>query len=136
MNSFEQIHQHLVTAGYRLLLSEPHLTCVELSLRQGTRHQAIFLAELRGDDGRLYLRVSTSIAPITGVDARKALAFNWQSRVGQLAIGELDGVSYLQLCENRPYDSLLPAEIDRLVLEIGGVGDAMEHRLSAGGDLL
>ena len=32
------------------------------------------------------------------------LAFNWQSRVGYLAIGELDDVPYLQLCENRPYD--------------------------------
>ena len=136
MNHFEQIHQHLVSAGYHMLLEEDGLACVELSLRQGKRHQAIFLTELQNDDGRRFLRVSTSIAPITGLDARKALAFNWESRVGFLAIGELDGVPYLQLCENRPYDSLLPAEIDRLILEIGGTGDAMELRLSAGGDLL
>lgn len=56
--------------------------------------------------------------------------------MGYLAIGELDGVPYLQLCENRPYDCLTPAEIDRLVLEIGGTGDEMERRMSAGGDLL
>ena len=68
--------------------------------------------------------------------ARRALAFNWASRVGYLAIGELDGVPYLQLCENRPYDCVTPAEIDRLVLEIGGTGDEMERRMSAGGDLL
>ncbi len=136
MINFEQIRQHLQSAGYHLLLEEPGLACVELSLGQGKRHQAIFLAELQDDDGRRYLRVSTSIAPITGLDARKALAFNWESRVGFLAIGELDDVRYLQLCENRPYDSLLPAEIDRLILEIGGTGDAMEKPLSAGGDLL
>ena len=56
--------------------------------------------------------------------------------MGYLAIGELDGVPYLQLCENRPYESLSPAEVDRLVLEIGGLGDSMERALSAEGDLL
>jgi hypothetical protein len=89
-----------------------------------------------GEDGRPYLRVSTVVSPMTGVDARRMLAFNWESRVGYLAIGDLDGMPYLQLCENRPYDTLNGAEIDRLVLEIGGLGDQMERMLSAGGDLL
>jgi hypothetical protein len=91
---------------------------------------------MSGEDGRHYLRVSTVIAPMTGVDARRMLAFNWESRVGYLAIGDLDGMPYLQLCENRPYDTLNAAELDRLVLEIGGLGDQMERMLSAGGDLL
>lgn len=136
MDNFEQIRRHLANTGYRLSLQEPFMACVELSLAQGTRHQSIFLAELQDDDGRNFLRVSTAVAPITGMDARRALRFNWESRVGYLAIGELDGVPYLQLCENRPYDSLTAAEIDRLVLDIGGTGDEMERRLSAGGDLL
>ena len=136
MDNFEQIRSHLLASGYKLTLQEPFVLCVELSLAQGKRHQAIFLSELEDDDGREYLRVSTAIAPITGIDARKALAFNWANRVGYLAIGELDGVPYLQLCENRPYDCLDAAEIDRLVLEIGGTGDEMERRMSAGGDLL
>lgn len=136
MDNFQHIRSHLVSAGYRLTLQEPFLACVELSLAGGKRRQAIFLAELQDDDGRNFLRVSTVIAPTTGMDARRALAFNWHSRVGYLSIGELDGVPYLQLCENRPYDSLTPAEIDRLVLEIGGTGDEMERRISAGGDLL
>ena len=80
--------------------------------------------------------MSTVIAPITGIDARRALGFNWQSSVGYLAIGDLDGVPYLQLCENRPYEGLTPAEVDRMILEIGGLGDNMEHALSAAGDLL
>lgn len=135
MQNFEQIRTH-VAAGYRVTTNEPYLLCVELSLENGTRHQSLFLAELENEDGRKYLRVSTAVAPITGLDSRRALVFNWQSRVGYLAISDLDGVPYLHLCENRPYDALAAAEIDRLVLEIGGVGDSMERMLSAGGDLL
>ena len=112
------------------------MVCVELSLDSGKRHQAIFLSELQDDDGRNFLRTSTVIAPTTGVDCRRALAFNWEGRVGYLAIGELDGVPYIQLCENRPYEGLNPAEVDRLILEIGGMGDRLERALSAGGDLL
>ena len=136
MHNFEQVRGHLAASGYRISMQEPYVVCVELSLDGGKRHQAIFLSELQDDDGRGYLRASTVIAPTTGVDCKRALAFNWESRVGYLAIGELDGVPYLQLCENRPYDGLDAAEIDRLILEIGGMGDRLEHVLSAGGDLL
>ena len=135
MQNFEQI-RGAINGKYKVTASEPYLACVQLSLSQGRRHQSLFLTELEGEDGRKYLRVSTMIAPITGIDARRMLQFNWESRVGYLAIGELDSVPYLQLCENRPYDSMNPAEIDRLVLEIGGLGDQMEGLLTAGGDLL
>lgn len=135
MQNFEQIRTH-VAANYRVTASEPYLVCVELSLEGGTRHQSLFLAELENEDSRKYLRVSTAVAPITGLDTRRALVFNWESRVGYLAISDLDGVPYLHLCENRPYEALTAAEVDRLILEIGGVGDNMERMLSAGGDLL
>ncbi|MFC3550008.1 hypothetical protein ACFOLC_03165 [Lysobacter cavernae] len=136
MRNFESIRRHLKTADFRMTEHDVDVICIELSLEQGSRHQAIFLSELDDDDGRPYLRVSTAVAPTTGLDARRALVFNWQSRVGYLAIGDLDGVPYLQLCENRPYDGLDAAEVDRLVLEIGGLGDRMERMMSAGGDLL
>lgn len=135
MQNFEQIRS-AIKGDYKITASDPYMVCVELSLDQGRRHQSIFLAEIEDDDGRKFLRVSTVIAPMTGLDARRMLAFNWQSRVGYMAVGELDSVPYLQLCENRPYDSLTPAEVDRLILEIGGVGDNLERVLSAGGDLL
>lgn len=135
MQNFEQIRS-AIQGDYKITASDPYMVCVELSLDQGRRHQSIFLAEIEDDDGRKFLRVSTVIAPMTGLDARRMLAFNWQSRVGYMAVGELDSVPYLQLCENRPYDSLTPAEVDRLILEIGGVGDNLERVLSAGGDLL
>ena len=135
MQNFEQIRGHL-QGKYKLTASEPYLACVQLSLDKGKRHQSIFLSEMMDETDRPYLRVSTVIAPMTGVDAKRMLAFNWQSPVGFLAVGELDGMPYLQLCENRPNDTLTAAEIDRLVLEIGGLGDQMERMLSAGGDLL
>jgi hypothetical protein len=136
MLNFEQVRRHVAGNGFKVTMQEPYVLCVELSLDAGRRHQAIFLSELHDDDGRCYLRASTAVAPITGIDARRALAFNWGTRVGYLAIGELDGVPYLQLCENRPYESLDPAEIGRLVLEIGGMGDRLERALGADGDLL
>jgi len=135
MQNFENIRSHLISR-YKLTSSDPYLACVQLSLDQGRRHQSIYLTEIEDEDGRKYLRVSTVLAPTTGIDLKRALAFNWESRTGYLAISALDGVPYLQLCENRPYDSLDASEIDRLVLEIGGVGDRIEHSLSAGGDLL
>ena len=136
MQNFEQIRSHLAASGFHVTMQEPYVVCVELSLENGSRHQAIFLSELQDDDARCYLRVSTAVAPTTGIDCRRALAFNWESRVGYLSIGDLDGVPYLQLVENRPYTGLTPAEVDRLILEIGGMGDRMERALSAGGDLL
>ena len=135
MQNFEQIRSS-IQGKYKITARDPYMVCVELSLAQGSRHQSIFLAEIEDDDGRKYLRVSTVIAPMTGLDARRMLHFNWQSRVGYMAIGELDSVPYLQLCENRPYDSLTASEVDRLILEIGGIGDNLERMLSAGGDLL
>ncbi len=136
MQNFEQVRSHVTSAGYRVTVQEPYVVCVELSLDQGTRRQSIFLAELKDDDGRCYLRASTAVAPTTALDPARALGFNWESRVGYLAIGDLDGEPYLQLCENRPYEGLDASELDRLVLEIGGLGDRMERMLSSGGDAL
>ncbi|GHE25245.1 hypothetical protein ACFOED_05520 [Vulcaniibacterium thermophilum] len=132
MRTFEQIRRHLHTAGFRVTLEEDRLAWVELSLENGQRHQSIFLAEIDDEYGRPFLRVSTAIGAADGIDARQALAFNWESRVGYLAIGDLDGTAHLQLCENRPYEGLNLSEVDRLVLEIGGMGDRMERALSDG----
>ena len=136
MQNFEQVRSHVTSAGYRVTMQEPYVLCVELSLDQGSRRQSIFLAELKDDDGRCYLRASTAVAPTTALEPARALGFNWESRVGYLAIGDLDGEPYLQLCENRPYEGLDASELDRLVLEIGGLGDRMERMLSSGGDSL
>lgn len=132
MQNFEQIRSHIGASSFQVTVQEPYVLCVELSLEGGRRHQAIFLSEIQDDDARNYLRVSTVVAPVEGVDCMRALAFNWDSHVGYLAIGDLDGVSYIQLCENRPYEGLTPAEVDRVILEVGGMGDHIERMLSAG----
>ncbi|MBK9494945.1 MAG: hypothetical protein BWZ07_01947 [Alphaproteobacteria bacterium ADurb.BinA280] len=134
MQNFEQIRAH-VDGQYQMVRSEPYLIGLELTLNHGARHQGLFLTELEDEDGRKFLRVSTALAPTTGIDLARALKFNWEQRVGYLAISELDGLTYLQLCENRPYEGLTGAEVDRLVLEIGGLGDRIERAFSAGGDL-
>lgn len=134
MQNFEQIRAH-AQAHYHVHTNDPYLIGVEVTLEQGARHQGIFLSEIEGDDGRKYLRVSTAIAPMTGIDPMRALRFNWEQRVGYLAVSELDGSPYLQLCENRPYTGLTAAEIERVLIEIGGLGDRMERAFSAGGDL-
>lgn len=135
MLDFLAIRDFLDGEGYDIRLEDTHMMCVELSLDHGRRHQAIFLSRIADEDGRVFLRVSTAVAPMTGIDARRALVFNWDSQVGYLGIGDLDGVPHLQLCENRPLESLELSEVQRLVLEIGGLGDRMERTLSAGGDL-
>ncbi len=134
MQNFEQIRAH-VASRYTLTTNDPYLVGIELSMSNGKRRQGIFLAELEGEDHRKYLRISTAIAPMTGIDARRALVFNWEQRVGYLAQSTLDGIPYLQLCDNRPYSALTAAEVDRLVLEIGGLGDGLEQAFSAGGDV-
>ncbi len=136
MHSFKSIRQHLSSAGFNVVLQDEGVASIELSLEHGTRHQAIFLSELQDDDGRPYLRVSTAVAPVAGLDASRALAFNWHSRVGYLGIGDMGSTPYLQLCENRPFDGLNGAEVHRLVLDIGGTGDRMERALSGERDLL
>lgn len=136
MQNFEQIRSHISASNFEITVQEPYVVCVELSFENGRRHQAIFLSEIQNDDALNYLRVSTVVAPVEGMDCTRALAFNWESHVGYLAIGDLDGVSYIQLCENRPYEGLTSAELDRMILEVGGMGDHIERMLSAGGDLL
>ena len=136
MHTFKSIRQHLTGAGFNVVLQDEGVASIELSLEQGSRHQTIFLSELHDEDGRPYLRVSSAVAVADGIDATRALKFNWQSRVGYLAIGEMGGDPYLQLCENRPFEGLDGAEVHRLVLDIGGTSDRMERVLSGERDVL
>lgn len=135
MDNFEQIRSHVSEADYSITLQGPYVICVEISLQNRSRRQAVYLSELHDDDGNGYLRVSTVIARAEQVDARRALGFNWQSRVGYLALSDLDDGPYLQLCENRPYPSLAASDLDRLILEIGGLGDQLEQAMAGTDDI-
>ncbi|MBS0584237.1 MAG: hypothetical protein JSS42_14170 [Proteobacteria bacterium] len=135
MHSFEEIRAY-IAAKYPLRINDPYLICFDVALEHGKRHQGLYLAELNDEAGSTYLRVSTPIGPLTGMDARRCLRFNWEQRLGFLAVSDLDGSPYLHLCENRPYELLNAREIDRLVAELGPLGDKLEQAISQGDDAL
>lgn len=132
MQSFEQIRSH-VGSRHSLRTNDPYLVSFDLALGEG-RHQGLYLAELEDEEGAKYLRVSTPIGPYTGMDGTRCLRFNWEQRTGYLAVSDLAGSPYLHLCENRRYESLSASEIDRLIAELGELGDRMERAISDGGD--
>lgn len=135
MHSFEEIRS-AIQGKQALRINDPYLLSFDLAIDGGKRQQGMYLAELEGDDGRKYLRVSTPIGAVAGMDARRCLRFNWEQRVGFLAVSDLDGAPYLHLCENRPYELLNEKELTRLIEEIGPLGDRLEKAISAGGDTL
>lgn len=135
MQSFEEVRSH-INAKHKLRINDPYLICFDITLERGQRHQGLYVAELDDEAGRNYLRISTPIGPLTGMDAKRCLRFNWEQRVGYLAVDDLDGSPYLHLCENRPYELLSPDELERLIDEIGSLGDKLEQAISSGGDSL
>ena len=132
MQSFEQIRSH-ASQHHALRTNDPYLISFDLTLAHD-RHQGIYLAEMEDEEGNKHLRISTPIGPATGIDATRCLRFNWEQRTGYFAISDLDGSPYLHLCENRPYELLQGAELDRVIAELGQLGDRLEQAVSSGGD--
>ena len=132
LNHFEAVRSQ-VSGRYALQNNDPYLISFDLTLSDG-RRQGIYLAELEDEQDRKFLRVSTPIGPLTGIDPRRCLRFNWEQRTGYLAVSDLDGSPYLHLCENRPYTLLDDAELERLIEEFGELGDQLEQIIARGGD--
>lgn len=133
MNSFEDVRAYLA-ANYELGDNDPYVISFELDVEDG-RVQGVYLAELDSEQGRKFLRVSSPIAPIGEMDATRCLRFNWEQRVGYLALHDIDGVPYLHLCENRPFDSLSDQDLDHIVREIGSLADSLERAMHRGRDV-
>jgi hypothetical protein len=133
MHSFEDVRSYLATR-HTLNHNDPYVISFEMGLEEG-RLQSVFLAELDTDAGRKYLRVSTPVAPIDSRDAAKCLRFNWEQRVGHLALGDLDGQAYLHLCENRPFEGLSEAELESIIGELAILADSLESAMSRGRDV-
>jgi hypothetical protein len=132
VQSFEQVRSH-ASNQHSLRTNDPYLVSFDLTLAHG-RHQGIYLTEMEDEEGRKHLRISTPIGPATGIDPKRCLRFNWEQRTGYLAVSDLDGSPYLHLCENRPYELLHGDELDRVIAELGQLGDRLELSISAGGD--
>ena len=134
MTNFEAVRAHLV-GRQTLIDNDPYLISFELDVGRG-RRQGIYLLEMKSEDGRCYLRVSSPIAPLAKSNAERALRFNWAQRVGYFAVSDLDGTAYLHLCENRVFEGLRTPELDAVINEIGRLSDHLEQQVSQGQDLL
>ena len=134
MRHFEAVRSHL-GSRHTLRHNDPYLISFDLTVAPG-RHQGIYLAELEDESDRRFLRISTPVGPLSGIDAQRALRFNWEQRTGFLAVTDLDGSPYLHLCENRPYELLDVGELDRVIGELGSLGDQLERAIAAEGDSL
>jgi hypothetical protein len=134
MRHFEAVRSH-IGSQLELRHNDPYLVSFDLALPNG-RHQGIYLAELEDEASRRYLRISTPIGPLAGTDAIRCLRFNWQQRTGFLAVADLDGSPYLHLCENRPYEFLDTDELQRVVSELGMLGDQLEQIIATDEDAL
>ena len=134
MRHFEAVRSH-IGSQHELRHNDPYLISFDLELARD-RFQGIYLAELEDESGLRYLRISTPIGPLAGTDPNRCLRFNWQQRTGFLAVADLDGSPYLHLCENRPYEFLDSAELERVVRELGTLGDQLERVIAVGDDSL
>ena len=134
MRHFEAVRSH-IGSQHALRHNDPYLISFDLELSKD-RHQGIYLAELEDEAERRYLRISTPIGPLAGTDPSRCLRFNWQQRTGFLAVADLDGAPYLHLCENRPYEFLDSDELQRLIAELGTLGDQLEQVISTPEDAL
>ncbi|MBT8052820.1 MAG: hypothetical protein HKN57_13050 [Xanthomonadales bacterium] len=134
METFSEVRQHMIDL-YELRIDEPFIISFEYRIGDGNRRQSIFLAELETSEGRRVLRVETPVAPLDDLDAEKCLRINLTQRVGYLAVGDLDSVPYIKMCENLPYAYVGEQELDYTIRNIALAADRMEQFLEPGADL-
>ncbi len=134
METFSEVRQHMMDL-YELRIDEPFIISFEFPIEGGNRRQSIFLAELETSDGRRVLRVETPVVPLADLDAEKCLRINLTQRVGYLAVGDLDGVPYIKMCENLPYAFVGEQELDYTIRNVAQTADKMEQFLEPGEDI-
>jgi hypothetical protein len=134
LETFSEVRHHMLGL-YELTTDEPFIISFEYPIKGGDRRQSIFLAELKANDGRRVLRVETPVAPLFDLAAEKCLRINLMQRVGYLAVGDLDGVPYIKMCENLPYAFLGDEELDYTIKHVARTADNMELSLEPGDDV-
>jgi hypothetical protein len=134
METFSEVRKHIMDA-FELKIDEQFVISFEFPMDETGRRQSMFLAELKTSDGRRVLRVETPVVPLEDLDAEKCLRINLMQRVGYLAVGDLDGVPYIKMCENLPYAFLVEQELDYAIRHIARTADQMEQSLEPGNDL-
>jgi hypothetical protein len=134
METFAEVRQHVMDS-YPLEIDEPFIISFEYPVNETGRLQSLFVAELKASDGRRVLRVETPVAPLSDLDAEKCLRINLMQRVGYLAVGDLEGVPYIKMCENLPYAFLVDQELDYVLRHVARTADQMEQSLEPGKDV-
>jgi len=133
MDTFAEVRNH-IRESHKLKIDEPFIISFECPIGEGDRHQGIFIAELKTGDGRRVLRVETPVVPLEDLSAEKCLRLNLTLRVGYLAVGDLDSVPYIKMCENLPYAFLEAEELDYTIKHVAQMADQMEQILEPEGD--
>ncbi len=134
METFAEVRKHMMDM-YELNIDEPFIISFEFPIEDSGRRQNIFLAELETERGRRVLRVETPVAPLDDLDAEKCLRINLTQRVGYFAVGDMEGVPYIKMCENLPYAFVGEDELDYTIRNVAATADKMEEFLEPGDDL-
>lgn len=134
METFAEVRKHMMDM-YELNIDEPFIISFEFPIEESGRRQNIFLAELETERGRRVLRVETPVAPLADLDAEKCLRINLTQRVGYFAVGDMEGIPYIKMCENLPYAFVGEDELDYTIRNVAATADKMEEFLEPGDDL-
>ncbi len=134
METFTEVRDY-VSNTHELIIDEPFLLGFDCPVGDRGRKQSIFLAELKAADGRRVLRVETPVVPLEDLDAEKCLRINLMQRVGYLAVGDLDGIAYIKMCENLPYAWLNGEELDYVINQVAPMADRFEQVLEGESDI-
>jgi len=133
MDTFAEIAE-FARAHFNAVHDEKFVLGLEIPTGRDGRHQSIFLAEVKDDNDHRYLHLETTVGPLGQHDPLKILRINLMLRVGYLAVGDLEGVPFLKLCQNIGYRYVNGNLLLETVKKLAELGDEMEQTLTHGGD--
>jgi len=113
---------------------EKFLLGLEIPIGKNGRRQSVFLAEVKDADDRRILHLESTVGPLAQHDPIKVLRINLMLRVGYLAVGDLESVPFLKLCENIGYRHLSEELLIETISHLARLGDEMEQTLTHRGD--
>ncbi len=132
METFAEVRE-FIQKHHELNHDEPFILGFECSL-EGGRKQSMFIAELKSEDSRRFLRIETTVVPMEKLSAEKCMRINQMQRVGYLATGDLEGTPYIKMCENMAYRTLDMDELQYVIRTIAVHADGFEDIIGDGED--
>jgi len=132
MHTFAEIAER-AAARFEVVHEDKFVLGMEIPA-DGGRHQSVFLAEVKDANDRRYLHFETTVGPLGSHDPVKVLRVNLMLRTGYLAIGDLESVPFLKLCDNIAYRHLDEEMLIDTIQRMAQLGDEIERTLTHGGD--